>query len=146
MRRAVVWLGGGALLAATLIDTVAVIGRNAGFAINGAIELIQAAVLVAGGVALVLATIAHAHARVHLLLDRLPPTYKLLAERGSALVTALFFAAMLTGSLWISADLWGAHELSELVAVPWRWLRLFANLCLLGAVLALLRQAVERRP
>ncbi len=71
MKRLGIWLGGMALLAATLLDTVAVIGRNAGFALHGAIELIQAAVLVAGGVALVMATVAGGHARVHLLLDRL---------------------------------------------------------------------------
>lgn len=145
MTRTLIWLGGLALLAATLIDTVSVIGRNAGFALHGAIELIQAAVLVAGGMALVMATLSAGHARVHLLLDRLTPERKALAERLCALVTALFFAAMLAGSTWLAADLWASHELSELLGVPWRWLRTFANLCLLGAFLAALRQALVRR-
>lgn len=145
MTRALIWLGGLALLAATLIDTIAVVGRNSGFALHGAIELIQAAVLVAGGVALVIATLAESHARVQLLLGRLSPPRKALAERLCALVMALFFAAMLAGSLWLAADLWAAHELSELLGLPWRWLRLFANLCLLGSALLLLRQVTGRQ-
>ena len=129
MMRAAVWLGGIALLAATLIDTVAVIGRNAGFALHGAIELIQAAVLVAGGIALVVATLAASHARVHLLLDRLPTPRKALAHRLCAAVTALFFAAILAGSIWLALDLWAAHELSELLGLPWRWLRSTRSRC-----------------
>ena len=144
MKRALIWLGGLALLAATLLDTVSVIGRNSGFAFHGVIELIQAAVLVAGGVALVIATVAEGHARVHLLLDRLPQPRKALAERASALVSMLFFASMLAGSLWLAADLWAAHEQRELLGLPWRWLRLFANLCLAGAVLLLLRQMFRK--
>ncbi len=144
MKRAAVWLGGIALLAATLTDTIAVIGRNAGFALHGAIELIQVAVLVAGGIALVIATMAASHARVHLLLDRLTPSRKALAERLCTGITALFMAAMLAGSLWLAADLWSSHELSELLGLPWRWLRLFANLCLLAAIVLLLRQTFRR--
>ncbi len=145
MTRSLIWLGGLALLAATLLDTFAVIGRNVGFALHGVIEMIQAAVLVAGGVALVMATLAGSHARVHLLLDRLPAPRKALAERICALITALFFAAILAGSAWLAMDLWSSHELSELVGVPWRWLRLFANLCLLAAVLLLVRQMTRGR-
>jgi TRAP-type transport system small permease protein len=145
MKRALIWLGGIALLAATLLDTVSVIGRNAGFAIHGVIELIQAAVLVAGGVALVMATLSRSHARVHLVLDRLTPRNEALAERVTALLTAVFFAAMLAGSAWLAVELWGAHESSELLGVPWRWMRIFANLCLLSAVAVLLRQAMRRR-
>ena len=143
MTRALIWLGGLALLAATAIDTVSVFGRNLGFSIHGSIELIQAAVLVAGGTALVLATLHGSHAKVHILVDRFTPANKALSERGAALMTALFFAALLAGSLWIAADLWNAHELSELVGVPWRWLRLFANLCLAATMLILLRRAVR---
>ena len=51
-----IWTGGAALLAATAIDTIAVIGRQVGYSVHGAIELIQAAVLAAGAVALIAAT------------------------------------------------------------------------------------------
>ena len=71
LRSLLIWTGGLALVAATLVDTVAVIGRQVGFAIHGAIELIQAAVLVAGSIALIAATAANQHAQVHIVLDRL---------------------------------------------------------------------------
>ena len=124
-----IWAGGLALIAATLIDTLAVIGRQVGFAIHGAIELIQAAVLVAGSLALVAATAANQHARVHLVLDRLGKS-RGWVEQVSELLMAIFVAALLIGSAWLGAELWNSHELSELAGVPWRWLRLFANLSL----------------
>ena len=71
LRNLMIWTGGAALLAATAVDTVAVIGRQVGFRVHGAIELIQAAVLVAGAVALVAATAARAHARVRIVVERL---------------------------------------------------------------------------
>ena len=43
--KAAIWLGGIALLAATAIDTLAVIGRHLGIPVTGSIELMQAAVL-----------------------------------------------------------------------------------------------------
>lgn len=132
--------GGLALLAATAIDTVAVIGRNIGLPLTGSIELMQAAVLVSGGIGLVIATTEQSHARVRLLVDKLSPTWRALANRLSDTLTLLFFLALLTGSVWLSADLWDAHEQSEVIGVPWRLLRLIANACLLAtSVLLLLR-------
>ena len=71
LRSVMIWTGGIALLAATALDTLAVVGRQVGFALHGAIELIQAAVLVAGSIALIAATAARNHARVRLVVDRL---------------------------------------------------------------------------
>jgi len=136
-----VWLGGLALLAATSFDTLSVVGRSIGMPQHGIIELSQAAILVAGSIALVAATLAGNHARVHLVIDRLPLRGKRLALRLSALVVALFFTGLLAGSAWISADLWQSHEVSELLGVPWRWMRAFANISLAVAILILLRQA-----
>src|SRR5690606_16773026 len=69
--RLLVWAGGVALLFATVIDTIAVIGRHIGLPLAGSIELMQAAVLVSGAVGLLVATIEQSHARVHLLVERL---------------------------------------------------------------------------
>ena len=143
MMRLMVWLGGGALLMATAIDTLSVIGRHIGWPVHGSIELIQPAVLVAGVLALLAATLAAGHACVHIVLDRLPPALRGQAKRFGALVTALFFAGLLAGSWWIMADLWSAHEVSELAGVPWRWMRLFANLCLGATVIVLLGQVLR---
>ena len=34
------------------------------------------------------------------------------------------FLVLVVGSLWISIELWDAHEQSELLHIPFRWLRL----------------------
>ena len=138
LRSLMILTGGIALLAATAFDTVAVIGRQVGFAVHGTIELIQAAVLIAGSLALIAATAANNHARVRLLVNRLDRSREWL-ERGSDLLTALFVLALLAGSSWLAVDLWSSHEVSEIAGVPWRWLRLFANFALaVVAALALL--------
>ena len=141
-----IWTGGAALLAATAVDTVAVIGRQVGFRVHGAIELIQAAVLVAGAVALVAATAARAHARVRIVVERLANARPWF-DRFSEGLAAVFLAALLTGSAWLSADLWNSHEVSEVAGVPWRWMRLAANLALAAMLVLTLRHMVgSRRP
>jgi TRAP-type C4-dicarboxylate transport system permease small subunit len=126
------------------VDTVAVIGRQVGFAIHGAIELIQAAVLVAGSIALIAATAANQHAQVHIVLHRLGKSRAWL-ERLSELLMIVFVGALLIGSGWLAVDLWSSHEVSELAGVPWRWLRLFASLSLAAIVLITLRHLVRSR-
>ena len=144
MHDVIIWIGGIALLAATAVDTLAVIGRQVGLPLRGSIELVQVAVLIAGSLALIAATAANQHARVHLLIDRMRAGRRG-AELGSDLLTVLFFACLLAGSLWLSLDLWNSHEMSEIVGVPWRWLRLFANLCLLGVIALVLGRMVRGR-
>ena len=143
LRSLMIWTGGAALLAATALDTLVVVGRQVGFALHGAIELIQAAVLVAGSLALIAATAADNHARVRLVVSRLGRSRDWL-ERGSELLTALFVLALLTGSTWLAIDLWNSHEVSELAGVPWRWLRLVANLALAAVFLLALRALLRR--
>ncbi|WP_298287717.1 TRAP transporter small permease subunit [Novosphingobium sp.] len=145
LRTAVTLTGGIALLAATGIDTISVIGRHVGLPFRGSIELVQVAVLVAGTLALLVATVDRSHAKVHLLVDRMNEPARAMLDRVSALLGALFFAALLAGAAWLMADLWGGHEESEVVGVPWRWMRLFANVVFLAIILALLGQAVRGR-
>lgn len=144
LRSLMIWTGGAALLAATAVDTAAVIGRQAGFAVHGAIELIQAAVLVAGAIALIAATVTNNHARVRILIERLGRA-RPWAERGGDILTVLFLAALLVGSTWLAADLWSSHEVSEIAGVPWRWLRLFANLALATMIVLIVRDLVRGR-
>ncbi|MCX7283341.1 MAG: TRAP transporter small permease [Novosphingobium sp.] len=145
LRKAVTLTGGIALLAATVVDTIAVIGRHIGLPLRGSIELVQVAVLVAGSLALLVATVDRSHARVHLLVDRMSDDARAALDRFSALLGALFFAALLAGAGWLMADLWNGHEESEVVGVPWRWMRLFANVAFVAIVVALLGQALRRR-
>ena len=143
LRRLAVWVGGAALLAATATDTLAVVGRNIGLPFVGSIELVQAAVLVSGIFGLIFATAGDDHAQVRIVTDRLGRWRSHAAVVGP-LTMALFFAALLTGSLWLAADLWDGHERSELLGVPWRVLRLVANLglgaCIVIALVALVRR------
>lgn len=143
MRAILVWTGGAALLAAMAIDTFAVAGRNLGMPIIGSIELVQAAVLVSGTVALVLATLHGGHARVRLLTDRLHGMPRQALATAARLASACLFAALAWGSIWLAADLWGGHERSEVVGVPWRVLRLMANAGFLACTLIALAQVVR---
>ena len=137
--RLIIWTGGLALLAATAIDTFAVIGRHVGLPVPGSIEMMQAVVLVSGVIAMLVATIENAHARVKLVVDRISPARRAVADRLSNLLTLLFFAALLAGSSWIAWDLRDAYEQSELLGIPWLALRVIAGMVLLAtcAVLAL---------
>ena len=146
LRRLAVWVGGAALLAATAIDTLAVIGRNIGLPVVGSIELVQAAVLVSGVFGLIFATAGDDHAQVRILTDRLG-RWRTSAGVVGPLSMALFFVGLLSGSLWLAADLWNGHETSELLGVPWSVLRLIANLGLVACiVVALTALARRRRP
>ncbi|QIK77808.1 TRAP transporter small permease subunit [Sphingomonas piscis] len=143
-RSIAVWFGGAALLAATAFDTVAVIGRQVGLPLRGSIELIQAAVLVAGCIALILATAVDRHARVRLVVDRIGEGARATWDSLSNLLTALFLLCLLIGSGWLAIDLWNSHEISEIAHVPWLWLRLFANVSLLIVTLIAFRRAFVR--
>ncbi|WP_232512294.1 TRAP transporter small permease subunit [Novosphingobium sp. PP1Y] len=144
MRKALVCTGGTALLAATALDTAGVVGRHIGLPLHGVIELIQPAILTAGTVALLWATLCASHAKVHLVVDRLPEAWAARALRIADLASALFFAGVLAGSIWIAADMWPSHERSELVGVPWAALRVIANIGILATIIVLVRRLVRR--
>ncbi|MEO5706276.1 MAG: TRAP transporter small permease subunit [Alteraurantiacibacter sp.] len=146
LRTILILLGGAALLLATMIDTLAVIGRHIGLPINGSIELMQAAVMISGAAALVISLWDDAHARVHLLLDRLGPSARRLLDQLSDGITLIFLAALLAGAGWLAADLWHGHEQSELLGVPWAALRAVANVALaMGIAILGLRLLRKRR-
>ena len=146
MRQAIIWIGGLALLMATLIDTIAVIGRHVGLPLTGSIELMQAAILVSGGIALLVATLDSAHARVRLLVDRLPDGARQVADRVSHDLSLAFFLFLLAGSAWIAWDLRDGHEQSELLGVPWALLRLTALACLFATSLVLGYRILRKQP
>lgn len=122
--RALAIVGGGALLSAMGIDVLAVIGRHSGFPLLGSIELVQAAVAVSAAAGLIVATIAGAHATVHILVHRLSGMPRVALDRLSWLLSALFFALVAGGSAWIALDMIGAHEESELLGIPYAPVRI----------------------
>ena len=137
-------LGGFALLLAMAVDALAVIGRHIGVPLLGSIELVQAAVLVSGSIALLVATLADAHARVHLLADRLPATWQNVLLRTGHLLACLLFLALMASSMWIATDLWQGNEQSELLRIPYRPLRIVAIVATAAVALTFLRQLAAR--
>jgi TRAP-type C4-dicarboxylate transport system permease small subunit len=120
------YIGAGGLVTVMIIETVAVIGRHAGWPLLGAIEIIQAAILLAACSAMVSTTISHGHASVHLLTDRLPLRPRRWLLRFGSLLSALFFIGLTVGGAWLALDFWNAHEQSELLHIPIRPLRILA--------------------
>jgi TRAP-type C4-dicarboxylate transport system permease small subunit len=145
-RSLLIWIGGGALLVAMMVDTLAMIGRQLQTPLLGAIELVQACVLFASCGALIIAGTDRVHARVHLLLDRLPSTWRRRMHKLHALAAALFYAALLCGSVWMAADLWGGYEESELLRIPYRPLRVAVVLTMLTLLLQALVRLWRREP
>jgi TRAP-type C4-dicarboxylate transport system permease small subunit len=140
---ALVVIGGGALLVAMAVDGLAVIGRHVGLPLLGSIEAVQAAVLIAGAVALLVATLARRHARVHLLSDRLPKPVERALRRAGFLLGALLFLALAAASLWIASELWPGFEESEWLHIPYAPLRVFTVVFALAVAIAFLRAAVR---
>lgn len=146
LRGALVAIGGAALLIAMGVDAFAVVGRHTGIPLLGSIEIVQAAVLVSGATAMLIATLAGAHARVHLLVARASPGLRNALERIGIACGALLFLALLAASLWIAADLWRVHEESELLHLPYRPLRIFTVAATAAVTTTFLVQALGRKP
>ncbi|HMA10978.1 MAG TPA: TRAP transporter small permease subunit [Steroidobacteraceae bacterium] len=144
LRDALVWVAGGALLLAMVVDTTAMLGRQLHWPLLGAIEIVQAAVLFGSAGALLLASLEHSHARVHLLLDRLSPLWQGVLSRAHALAALLFHAGLLAGSAWLAIDLWNGREESELLRIPYRPLRIAVVLVLLALLLDAARRLLRK--
>jgi len=140
LHRFLVLVGGAALLVAVGVDTSAMAGRHLRLPLLGSIEIVQFAVLIAGASALLIATLAGVHARVHLLLDRAPPRLRAAMHRLNAVSASLLVVALIIGSVWLLTDLWYGQEESELLKLPYRPLRVITLLALLGMLWAFLLQ------
>ena len=130
LRDLLVLISGGALLVAVAVDALAMIGRQIAVPLLGSIEIVEAVIVFAAGGGLIIATIDRAHARVNLLLERMPGAWGDRLRRLHSLAAVLFFAALLAGTVWIAIDLWSGHEESELLHIPYRPLRIAAAVTL----------------
>jgi len=140
--RALIIIGGFALLGAMAVDVVAVIGRAIQVPLLGSIELVQYVVGIAGSLAMIVATLNRRHAVVMILYNRFSGTMKSVAGLVNGLCATLFFLALLAGSLWLLADLWQGYEESELWHLPYRPLRLLMAGALLIVACIFLVQAI----
>ena len=137
------YLGAVALFFAMAVDSIAVAGRHIGIPLPGSIELVQAAILVASSAAMLSATLADKHARVHLVMDHLKGVPLVTLKRVQALFGFLFFCALTAGSIWILIDLWGGFEESEVLHIPYAPLRIVCILSVLGVAFEFLRRLRE---
>ncbi|WP_260598998.1 TRAP transporter small permease [Sphingomonas endolithica] len=143
--RLAVMVGSIGLLGAMATDALAVLGRHTGFSVLGSIEIVQTMIVLLASSAIVLATLERNHAAVHILTERLaPPTAARLA-RAANVASAVIVAVLLIGALWLMFDLWGAHERSELLHIPFRVLRAIFAAALLIVALVFARQAIGAR-
>lgn len=129
------------LLLATAADSIAVLGRHAGFQLLGAIEVVQAAIVLIAASSLVSVTLARGHAGVHILTERLKPGSRRRLAIAADLAAALTVMVLVIGSTMILADLWNGYERSELLHIPLRLLRLLMTIALAVVAIAFLRQA-----
>lgn len=123
--RAAMGIGSAAMLGAMGVEALAVAGRHTGIPFIGSIELVQACVVVATSSAIVAATVLGAHARVHLLIERLGPTARGVLARAADLLSAALFAVLAGGSIWIASELWTGEERTSLLHLPVAVLRAF---------------------
>ena len=125
------YIGAIGLATATLVDTVAVAGRWLSLPLHGALEIIQAAVLITACVSMLTATLEESHATVHLLLNRVGPRVKAALTRAASLVAAALFVALTIASIWLVIEHWDGREETELLHIPLRPLRLLCSASML---------------
>lgn len=94
--------------------------------------------------AMVAATLAGAHASVHILTERLKASTAARLARVSSLISALFFVLTVVGSAWVAADLWHSFERTELLGLPLRWFRALWILAALIVAALFVRAALRR--
>jgi TRAP-type C4-dicarboxylate transport system permease small subunit len=120
------YVGALGLLLAMSVEAVAVLGRHIGVPFFGALELIQAAILLTASAAMVSTTISNTHARVTLVTERVGPRTRVVLDRLSAFLSILFFLGLAAGLLWLTVDAWNEYEQSELLHIPFRPLRVIS--------------------
>ncbi len=144
--KAAFYIGSAGLLLATAADSIAVLGRHTGFALTGSIEIVQAAIVFIAAASMVSVTLAHGHAAVHILTDRLSPARQRQFARVAALLGVVAVGLLMAGSLILLGDVWNGHERSELLHIPLRWFRLLMIVALGIVAILFLKAAFAPRP
>lgn len=123
------FVGAAGLLSVMAIEAVAVAGRHLRTPLLGALEMAQAAIVPAACASMVIASLAGAHATVHLLTERLPDHARAWLARASALLAAVFFTALAVSAGWLTAEFWNSFEQTDVLRIPFRPLRVLVTLC-----------------
>lgn len=138
LQRAVFALGAFALAGAMATDAIAVAGRHLGVALLGSIEVMQALIVLLATSAMLMTTLVDGHARVRIVLEKVSQPTVLRLERLSDIASAIAFLWLAAGSIWLAHDLWAGIEVTEILNLPLRWLRVvWIGGCLVIAALFL---------
>jgi TRAP-type transport system small permease protein len=137
------FVGSAGLLGVTLVEALAVIGRHAGIPLLGALELVQAFIVPAACMAMMIATLRGAHAAVHMVTERMPPEWQRWTSQLGALLASLFFASLTVGAVWLAADYWHGFEHSEVLHIPFRPLRMLVAVSALTLTVLFLYRAIR---
>lgn len=127
------YIGAAGLVLAMAVETLAVVGRHAGIPLLGALEIIQACILLMASAAMLSATMNNGHATVTLLTTRVSERARRYLQAFANLLSALFFVGLCTGAVWLAVDSWNDYEQSELLHIPFRPLRI-VSLVAAGAI------------
>lgn len=123
MYRVIFALGAIGLGGAMTTDAVAVAGRHLGIAPLGSIEVMRALIVILATSAMLMATLVDGHARVRIVLEKVSAPTVAQLERLADIVSAIAFLWLAAGSIWLASDLWNGTEVTELLHLPLRWLR-----------------------
>ena len=122
------YVGSAGLLSVMAIEAVAVAGRHLRTPLLGALEMAQAAIVPAACASMVIASLAGAHATVHLVTERLPERLRGWVARASALLAAVFFTALAVAAGWLTQEFWNSYEQTDVLQIPFRPLRVLITL------------------
>lgn len=139
------YIGAAGLVTATVIETIAVSGRWLSVPLHGALEIIQAAVLITSCVAMLTATLEGTHATVHMLLNRLGPRFRLVLVRAASFISFACFASLTVASIWLTIEHWDGHEASELLHIPFRPLRILCSVSMLAIAVVFAHRTFKPR-
>ena len=135
------YIGAGGLVLAMAVETLAVLGRHVGIPLLGALELIQACILLMASAAMLSATLNKGHATVTLLTARVSDRARCFLHAFANLLSALFFVGLGAGALWLAVETWHDYEQSELLHIPFRPLRIVSLVAAGAIALVFLRDA-----
>lgn len=138
------YIGAGGLMIAMIVEAIAVLGRQIGVPLLGALEIIQAAILLTATASMLSATLVNAHATVHLFVERLSPTAQRWLSRFGLLVSSAFFACLSFSAAWLALEAWNDFEHSELLHIPYRPLRIIVVVMTAAVAIVFFYQAVRR--
>ena len=133
------YFGAGGLLLAMVVETVAVLGRHAGIPLVGALEIIQACILLMASTAMLSATLNKGHATVTILTNRVGEGARRVLQAFGHLLSAAFFLGLTIGVAWLTMDAWNEHERSEMLHIPFKPLRIISLLAAGAITLVFIR-------